>query len=123
MNSCNTKSELVAHLLSLSAAKRAELIQVIQDALAEVQPGAIRNGQNAAVPKIPKGFVLINLSESEKRELQKLVRESGMELRGALRNALFYLRERAKNAARIKRLTGMNYQQQWDFFGCFHSQN
>jgi|HubBroStandDraft_3_1064219.scaffolds.fasta_scaffold246221_2 hypothetical protein len=58
-------------------------------------------------PKIPRGFVLINLSEWEKKELRDLARESGMELRTALKHALIDVRVELKDWARVKRLTGL----------------
>ena len=67
--------------------------------------------------KNPRGFIMLNLSEREKKELRKLARASGQELRGALRNALTDLREQLKEWARVRRLTGLGSREQFRLFG------
>ena len=56
--------------------------------------------------KIPKGFVMVNLSIREQKALYDLARKSNCELRNALRFALFKLREDLKDDAEILRKTG-----------------
>jgi hypothetical protein len=74
------------------------------------QSVAIMTGKPLATPgnapKIPKGFVLVNLSTREQKELRDLARECRFDLRGALRNALFWLREDLKERAKFIRTTG-----------------
>ena len=57
-------------------------------------------------PKIPKGFVLVNLSTWEQEELRSLARECGIKLSDAFRWALFSTRQQLKEDAEIKRKTG-----------------
>ena len=58
-------------------------------------------------PKILKGFVLVKLSEAEKRELRKLAHTSGLALRDAIMYALLQVREDLRSAAALKQKTGM----------------
>ncbi len=69
---------------------------------------------------IAKGFVMVNLSSQEQKDLRALAHKSGMSLRDALRYALFDVRTHLKTSARVKRLTGMGASEQCRFFnyGC-----
>jgi hypothetical protein len=62
----------------------------------------------AATPKIPKGFVLVNLSENEQEEMRRLARECGAELRGVLRCALINVRFQLKQMVEQKKKAGLN---------------
>lgn len=64
------------------------------------QPGA------SSAPKIPKGFVLVRLDKWSQEELRRLARESGLDLRDAIRFALTQVREDLKKAADFKRKSG-----------------
>lgn len=66
--------------------------------------------------KIPKGLVMVNLSTWEQKEMRKLARECGLELRCVLRNALCHVFTELREQSRVKRLTGFNIYQQYCFF-------
>ena len=57
--------------------------------------------------KIPRGFVMVNLSTDEQKELRELARLAGYDLRGALRSALSDLRQTLKQDAIIHQKTGL----------------
>lgn len=56
--------------------------------------------------KIPSGFVMVNLSSSDQKELRAMAREVGMPLNKVLRNTLRNMRFFLKEQAKLKRLTG-----------------
>jgi len=69
-----------------------------------------------AAPTIPKGFVLVNLSESEKQLLRAMAWETGQELRGVLRQALHDARSRLVDLIKVQRVTGLSPMKQALFF-------
>ena len=91
------------------------------------QSVAIMTGKPLATPgnapKIPKGFVLVNLSTWEQKELRGLARECGIELRCALKYALFQMSQDLKEQVRIKRLTGLEKPEYGGFFGGHYNRN
>jgi len=72
--------------------------------------------KTSQLPKIPKGFIMVNLSEQKKRELRDLALETGWELRGVLRIAVMNMYRELKEAARVQRITGWTYPQQCQNF-------
>jgi hypothetical protein len=58
--------------------------------------------------KNTKGFFQINLAKREQSELRELARECGMELRLAIRHAIWRLRDYLKEEVRMNRLTGLS---------------
>ena len=72
------------------------------------QAVAQKNHLVEAAPKIPKGFVMINLDAHSQQELRNLAKECGYELRNVLRWALFDIRQRLEEELKLRRRTGMN---------------
>jgi len=79
-------------------------------------------GENRA-PKIPRGYVLVNLSSWEQKDMRNLARECGYDLRSVLRWALNDIRSLLKAKVDIKQKTGMDYCAQARFFGDFPAKN
>ena len=53
-------------------------------------------------PKIPRGFIMVNLSAREQKELRSLARQNGMDLRGLIRYAIgSQVRHELETAARV----------------------
>lgn len=73
--------------------------------------------KDADTRKIPRGYVMINLSESEKKEIRQLAQTSGLDLRGVLRNALIKMKYELKELAKVKLITGLPFHEQWRLFG------
>jgi hypothetical protein len=67
---------------------------------------------NSDSPEISKGFVMVNLSTREQKELRMLARAAGLELRHALRNALRDVQIWLRDAAKLKHQTGLTYLEQ-----------
>ena len=67
-------------------------------------------------PKIPKGFVLINLSATEEKQLRDLCRECEGQLRTVLKYAVRQVKGKLEEWVRIKRLTGFSLSEQTKFF-------
>ena len=66
-----------------------------------------QNGVLKYKPKIPRGFVLVNMSTWQQEEMRALARESGQELRSVLRQALNDVLSRLKDHVCIQRITGL----------------
>jgi hypothetical protein len=93
-------------------AKGQSLSEWLEDAVkAKLQPSIDLDN-----PKTAKGFVQVNLSEREKNELRELARDSGADLRGALRQALLHVKSNLREWARFKLLTGFTDAEQIKFF-------
>ena len=56
--------------------------------------------------KIHKNFVMINLPADEQKVLREMARETGVDLKTVLREALLKLKADLHERARLKRLTG-----------------
>ncbi len=108
-NGVATKTKLPESLFDSAnaAAQRADISlaeffeQAIADKITQLETGKL-------APKIPRGFFMINLSEWEKKELRKLSRECGIELRNSLKRTLHNTQADLRCWARVKRLTGKN---------------
>jgi hypothetical protein len=76
----------------------------------ELLMAAIRSlaNQTNVKDEIRRGFILISLSEWEKKEMRDLARESGLNLRMALSHALLHEKAELKGWAHVKRMTGLN---------------
>jgi hypothetical protein len=61
---------------------------------------------------IPKGFVMVNMSAQEQKELRQLSRACGVPFRNCLRHALLDLKIRLKEWAELKKRTGLDAHQQ-----------
>lgn len=70
-----------------------------------------------SAPKIPKGYVMVNLTAWQQKEIQAMAREMRLELRGVLRGALVDMHSRLKEFVRIKRMTGLGIADQNQLFG------
>jgi hypothetical protein len=77
-----------------------------------------QNGVLKSKPKIPRGFVLVNLSTWQQEEMRNLARESGQQLRSVLRQSLTDVLSRLKDHVRVQRLTGLK---PWDQRRLFYS--
>lgn len=64
-------------------------------------------GRPTRRPRIPKGFVLVNLKGWEQAELRDLAKQCGVDLRTVFAWALTRTRESLVECAEIKRKTGI----------------
>ena len=72
-------------------------------------------------PKIPKGFVMVNMREDEKKELARQAKNAGITLRAALKWALWNVRGHVAESARTRKITGMSPMEQSEFFNGRHN--
>jgi hypothetical protein len=56
---------------------------------------------------MPKGFILINMSEGKKKRLAEMAKEAKLELRTVLKNALFGATQMLKEDIKLMRLMGV----------------
>ena len=97
-----------------SAEKRLEMSATLArwaeqlfESAAQMNPDLAKS-HAAPVPKIPRGFFLINLSKSDEADLRSLAAELGYELRGIIKYGIAAEKWRLREKVKLVRLFGVN---------------
>ncbi len=101
----------------LKAIKRraAKTHTAVEDILRYIAKAAMADVDPLEV-KIPLGFVMVNLSTREQKEMKESARELGVELRTVLRNAIISAKCELRERVELRRKTGMDWREQFFFF-------
>jgi len=94
------------------AEKFARWADQLFESAAQMNPDLAKS-YSAPVPKVPRGFFLVNLAKWQENDLRKLARDCGVELRGALGWAITTVKINLRERVKLAKLLGVHPNECW----------
>lgn len=111
--------ELRELVFDLDAAQRAKTAEKFMRWADQLTQSVIVTNPDLIVlappPKVPRGFVLVNLAQWQQDEFRQLARECGVNLRDVLRWAIIHTRCKLKERIKLAETLGVHPRECWQF--------